>query len=189
MKQGTDGWVNDLRKIANELRLNVTLDDLEPVNILELSESIIEYNRVWFNDLCNSSVKLRTYRLFKDNNEEEPYLKMFLPRSIRSGLSQFRLGVFPLRIETGRYKREKLEDRICIFCDNEEVETEFHFLLKCDLYKNERQTLIKKVAELKGDINELNDDELFVTLLRDFPKQTAYYLNKARNIRHILTHK
>lgn len=39
----------------------------------------------------------------------------------------FKCGVPPVRIETGRYKGERVEDRISILCDLHKIETEEHF--------------------------------------------------------------
>jgi ssDNA-binding Zn-finger/Zn-ribbon topoisomerase 1 len=44
---------------------------------------------------------------------------------------KFRCGVAPLKIETGRYERKELNERLCINCDN--LEDEKHVLLKCPL--------------------------------------------------------
>ncbi len=32
-------------------------------------------------------------------------------------LAQFRSGILPLRIETGRWKNENIEDRVCMVCE------------------------------------------------------------------------
>ena len=57
--------------------------------------------------------KLRTYRLFKNYYTTENYVIEVLNRQHRSTLAKFRCGVAPLRIETGRYERLTLEQRVC----------------------------------------------------------------------------
>jgi len=49
--------------------------------------------------------KLRTYALFKEKNELEPYLWRVQDASHRRLIAQLRMGVAPLRIELGRYER------------------------------------------------------------------------------------
>ena len=71
------------------------------------------YKNVWSKTLnLNKSIqkshggnKLRSYRNFKTKYETEAYIKFnFLSCFNRSALAKFRLGVAPLRIETGRYE-------------------------------------------------------------------------------------
>ena len=72
--------------------------------------------------------KLRTYKLFKSVFETEEYCTMILPRNHRSALSRFRCGVAPIRLETGRYERLPVCERVCPFC-NDTVENEIHVIL------------------------------------------------------------
>ena len=71
---------------------------------------------------------------------------MNLGRSERAFLSQLRCGMLPLRIETGRFVGEAEEQRVCIFCQLNEIEDETHFLLKCDLYEEERVSLLEDIC-------------------------------------------
>ena len=66
--------------------------------------------------------KLRTYAEFKTEYFGEPYLLHLMPKTYRSVLAKFKGGVAPIRLETGRFKRLRVEDRVCHHCD--EVETE-----------------------------------------------------------------
>ena len=52
----------------------------------------------------------------------------------RSLLAQFRLGILPLFIETGRYSNISAENRICKFCTLNIINDEFHFLMQCPFY-------------------------------------------------------
>ena len=56
----------------------------------------------------------------------------------RSIMCQFRSGVLPLRIETGRFIGEALNQRLCWLCNTDAVEDEF--LFECALYNNLRTT-------------------------------------------------
>ncbi len=40
-----------------------------------------------------------------------------------------RRGTAPLRIETGRYERLTVEQKVCEMCDSDNVEDEMHFYL------------------------------------------------------------
>ena len=73
--------------------------------------------------------KLRLYKVLKTDFTTEQYCKIILPVKHRSAFSKLRLGVAPIRIETGRYEGLKLENRICPFCADSTVESELHVLL------------------------------------------------------------
>jgi hypothetical protein len=83
-------------------------------------------------------------------------------------------------VETGRYKGEPLEDRICTFCENNEIETEKHFLLHCSLYENIRNDLFRKL----GICNILPlDNNLFRNLIVNYPRKVAKSIYQAYKIR------
>ena len=50
-----------------------------------------------------SKPKLRTYRMLKEDFGTEPYVLSNIPKYKRSLFAQFRSGILPLHIETGRY--------------------------------------------------------------------------------------
>ena len=49
-------------------------------------------------------------------------------------------GCLPLAVETGRYWIPKmpLGERVCKLCNNDKVETEFHFVMECSKLQNLR---------------------------------------------------
>ena len=57
----------------------------------------------------------------------EPYLLITNKESIRK-LSKLRCGNHDLAIETGRYKKQAVEERLCLNCNK--VEDELHFLME-----------------------------------------------------------
>ncbi len=61
----------------------------------------------------NGSNKLRTYRTFKNTFETEMYLNKRMVFKFRKCFSMLRCGTAPLRIETGRYERLPVEQRVC----------------------------------------------------------------------------
>ena len=56
-------------------------------------------------------------------------------------MSRFRLSSHNLEIETGRYNNIARENRICKFCNQNAIETEYHFLLCCSAYDQLRNKL------------------------------------------------
>ena len=102
-------------------------------------------NQIWLNDLTGPDARqgngwntLRTYKLFKTTYAEENYVKIIIQRNHRSAFAKFRMGVAPLRIETGRYERLEEEQRVCFNC-GDTIESEEHVLLECPLYQQIRE--------------------------------------------------
>ena len=88
--------------------------------------------------------KLRTYVHIKTNFETEPYLKENISKFKRSLLTQLRIGILPLEIETGRYSRVALENRMCQICKENFIEDEIHFVCKCSAYSSIREHFYQK---------------------------------------------
>ena len=89
-------------------------------------------------------------------------------KSNRSALARFRCGVAPIRIETGRYERNypPVEERTCFNCI-QLVEDEFHVLMCCPLYADERSSLFSHASSQDPDFNILSDEDKFIYLLSD----------------------
>ena len=126
---------------------------------------INKYKNDWFNivnlDHSRNSTggnKLRTYKLFKSSVEVEKYCTMILPRNHRSALSGFKCGVAPIRLETGRYERLPICERLCPFC-NDTVENEIHVILLCPLYNDIRLQMIDYAILLESNFNDYTDEQ------------------------------
>ena len=102
-----------------------------------------KYNYEWSMQ-CAEMPKSRTYITFKTNYKTANYVKSYLSKQGRSFLAQLRFGVLPLRVETGRYRGLRPEQRTCQTGDSGDVENECHFILDCDKYTTERKVLYNK---------------------------------------------
>ena len=118
--------------------------------------------------------KLRTYRTFKTSYNVEKYVLM----NERSILAQFRIGMLPLRVETGRYIGENPEQRLCKICQGGQIEDEAHFLFNCDLYNVLRRQLISVISP-EHLFSTLSVVDKFTILMNNYPRQTAKYLRNA----------
>lgn len=136
-----NNWSSDLKSVMTDLGLNDHFVNRTTVNIRTVLSVIRNHYSVkWARDIQNVA-KLRTYRLYKTDFETEKYLCLNLNKNERSMLAQFRTGILPLRVETGRYIGEPLANRLCRLCDSQSVETEMHFLLFCAQYNDIRNTV------------------------------------------------
>ncbi len=89
----------------------------------------------WNNKLLNEDIyRLTTYKTI--NNDFTLLKHVGLPYQLRKIISRIRCSNHPLAIEKGRHKNPKTprEERVCIFCNDQYVEDEEHFLLKCPVY-------------------------------------------------------
>ena len=125
--------------------------------------------------------KLRTYCKFKREWVTDGYMRSVTTRSHRSALAKFRCGVAPLRLETGRYERGRLpvEERICLLCNCNEIESEIHVITRCPLYDDLRRELYTAAEDVNGLFNELLDADKVLFLLSNdnIVKKTARILH------------
>ena len=74
--------------------------------------------------------------------------------------ARLRSGTHQLRIETGRWVKEREEDRLCNVCVTGKVESEEHFLLECYVYRQLREGMYTKISEQTGyDLLHMKDDK------------------------------
>ncbi len=78
-----------------------------------------------------------------------------------------RCDTAPLRIETGRYERLPVEQRVCEVCDSDNVEDEMHFLISYNTFTQERTKLFTHVSQFVGTFNELSLEDKFIVLMSD----------------------
>ena len=124
--------------------------------------------------------KLRTYITYKTYFAKEPYLDIVKNRGQRALLSQLRTGVLPLSIETGRFSNIPLEYRLCLLCNEDNVEDECHFLFRCTLYSDLRSTFINCFSPNVNHFHSLSDAEkLKLVMKSDNIKHTALFIYKA----------
>ena len=109
--------------------------------------------------------KLRTYRTFKNDFSEEPYISMNITLSQRRALASLRCGVAPLLIETGRYFQLSVDEITYLICVSGSVETEKHFLMSCIFYADLRNELFIKAQSSHDMFLEWSMDERFNYLM------------------------
>ena len=108
-----------------------------------------------------------------------------MTRSERSFLAQFRLGILPINIETGRFTAPPtpVENRICTVCDQNSVENEIHFLIECTLYNTERQALFQNLLKSEN-LLMLDKQTMFINIVNTSPRALAKYVQKCYFIRN-----
>ncbi len=74
-------------------------------------------------------------------------------------------GVALLEIETGRYTRTPVEERLVNLCNLQERESEEHCLIRCELYPDIRQTLFCTAFLINPDFDHFNDTDKLCFIL------------------------
>ena len=164
----------DNRKLVNSNAIN---------NGFITSELQSVYNNLWFSCISNSQTKLRSYCLFKKNFCLENYVTMF-NHSFRSNFSKLRISAHSLMIEKGRHFAVKVkpQDRVCKLCNLNQIEDEFHLIMKCPFYDKQRAELLTIIYEV-FDLANASDKDIFVKIMSvtdyDCLKPVIQFVNSA----------
>ena len=153
--------------------------DIDEISLQMLQKDSID----WHQEVLNKP-KLRTYVTFKSELHVEDYLYYVTNRRSRSLLGQFRMGILPLYVETGRFNNTPLERRLCTCCSLNEIEDEYHFLMICPKYDNLRHNLFSKITDI--NLNVLSERDKFAKILKFYQKYLANYIVEAFEIRQKL---
>ena len=156
LENGANNWAGNVKYILSKYGFLYVWEN--PTNIGNINCFINSFkNRVqdeflqeWFASVGNSS-KLLLYKEIKSHFGYESYLDNIVTKKYRSILTKIRLTAHNLKIETGRYARNPIErrERLCVFCDENLVEDEYHFVIECNAYAAIRAKYIKKYYTAK----------------------------------------
>ncbi|KAK6171961.1 hypothetical protein SNE40_018378 [Patella caerulea] len=171
-------WCADMKVLFEKLNLSDYYTNKLSININVVKSKMWTYVAESWHVKLSNSPKLRTYAVFKNEFKTENYLVFNLPRNERSILAQFRCGVLPLRVETGRFIGEKLEDRTCQMCAHNCIEDEKHFILSCSLYSDLRQYWFNEAtSDLQS--SQMQDNDRLIYLMNNLPRRCAKFLTRA----------
>ena len=186
--KGITNWFANVRNLLEKYGfLDIWLDPLS-VNqnqfIAIFKQRLLdEYIQEWRASVNNNDI-LFLYRSVKINFGMESYLENIFSRNLRIALTKLRISAHNLRIQTGRYSRDRVDRnlRYCLICNTNEIEDEFHFVLKCPVYENLRKKYIKRYYRSRPSMFK------FVQLLRSDVnkdiKMLCNYINEAFKLRY-----
>ena len=78
--------------------------------------------------------RLHFYSQIKQDFSFEAYLELS-DFTLRKTIAKFRCSDHKLEIEKGRHRKTPRDERLCKLCASKEIETEDHFLTKCQFYE------------------------------------------------------
>ena len=108
----------------------------------------------------------------------ENYVRLNLSRNERSILAQISCGILPIHVETGRFERLKIEERLCDHCTSNAIEDEYHFLFHCPLYHPERDLFYQTITMIYANFRQLSDANKLKTLFTFEPRKLGKYACK-----------
>lgn len=173
-----NNWCGEVKRIFEELDMLHIFENKEPCNLDDIKIKFTNMYKEHWESILPDQIKLRTYNKYKTSHGPDKYLKLNLSRLERSLVAQFRLGILPLNIEAGRFRRLKLEDRICPIC-HDGIEDECHFLFTCPLYTELRVKLISTLQLDNINFDELSNFEKLRILFTTYTRQTVKYICQA----------
>ena len=138
-----------------------------------------------FSKIQSETSKLRTYSIFKKEPGYEKYLTEVKNVSIRKNVTKFRLSNHKLMIEVGRHQGKEKHERYCPFCPNH-VETEFHFLFHCPLYRAKRIEFITPITEKIHNFQFLNEHQKLELVLCSMDEAVCKFISISTEIREFL---
>ena len=185
-------WSSEVRDILDRNGLiNIYTQNIFSLDNVSkaLKQSLFKKDQNNWKSKCLPLPKLRTFNKFKNFSSDSPHIFKPLSFMQRKMLSKFRLGLLHLRIETARFVRPKIppEERVCLICNNGEVEDESHFLLICSKFDQQRQVLFNKIPD-SNSFHALDAKDKLNFLVNDpnIVKQTAKFIVDAFEFRSTL---
>jgi hypothetical protein len=91
-------------------------------------------------------------------------------------MAQLRMGILPIRVETGRFTNLKLNDRLCQICHDQKVEDELHFLFTCDAYTEKRQTFFDEMLNKNDEFIQMSNTDKLKFCCEYEPRKLAKYI-------------
>ena len=162
-------WIEDLHSNLAEIGWdNVDPQDLEAVSLKELGHMINcgVWRAVidkWETDL-ESKPKLSVLREIYDRGYSARCVEVE-DKKMRRILTKLQGGTAELRIETGRWRGLRREDRVCTICCDGEIEEAEHLILRCKVAGEERKNLLEEMKKVDGDLQDKSEKEQLAAIL------------------------
>ena len=142
---GKVNWASKIKHILYSFGFGYIWEQQSVSNVNSfLSEFVYRlkssYEQDWHAALTNSS-KFSPYSSFKLSFGVEFYVKELTISKFRSAFAQLRCSSHRLRIETGRYIKEPKHNRLCLVCNQQQIEDEYHFFINMQLLPKSKTSI------------------------------------------------
>ena len=152
---GQNSFYSNIIKMSEYLNLfDFNYNSLSDSKIKQLVNLMKKKYVSYWNQTLQHSLKLSFYHSIKKNYSLSTYLDSTRKNPMRT-LVKLRIGCHNLRVETGRYDKIPLEERICPLCIGNKIEDETHLLLDCQRHSSMRDIFLSKVETKIDEIRKL----------------------------------
>ena len=158
---GYKNWVHRVKNLLDNYGFSHVFYNPNPIYLEKFprifKQRVIDcFIQDWYRSI-ESSAALEEYKHFKNHFGYEPYLDI-LSNNYRFFLTRMRLSSHSLRIQTGRYGRNKIprNERICQCCNTNDIEDVFHFICICPSYDRLRKKYLDKKYYVRPSVFKFN---------------------------------
>ena len=128
-------WILTIEKLLGCFNLADKIGNHEKFKKITKFEMDRGYSNHWITELRKPDLsRLSFYKEIKGEFKMETYLQTTNPEH-RKYIAKIRCSDHSLQIEKGRHRNIPRTERKCKLCSTDEIETEKHFLLKCNKYE------------------------------------------------------
>ena len=171
---GQNSFYSNIMKMSEYFSLfDFNYNSLSDSKIKQLVDLMKKQYVSYWNQTLQHSRKLSFYHSIKKNYSLSAYLDSRRKNPTRRTLVKLRIGCHNLRVETGRYDKIPLEERICPLCTGNKIEDETHLLLDCQRYSSMRDIFLSKIETKIDEIRKLSHENLISQLMNS----NDYYVN------------
>lgn len=182
-------WLQNINTFCDKIKLfKASKHSFQNIDISQSKSYICGlYEKQWRVHLKSNSRLNHTYSKIKHNLCYEPYLNNITNIKHRKTLTSIRISTHKLHFELGRHNKSKIDKKLrtCKFCPDD-IEDEFHLLIKCNMYNNLRTNLYKDINELCSNFKDLAPYDKLIYMLtaeNEIAKLVAKYCYEALIIR------
>ena len=192
---GQDCWLTRVEKIEKLLRIpsHLSWSKTSGKKLATIVKS--KFDRYWLDKINEFKTnkndnydhnKLRVYKLFKSSFTAEPYVTLVRNRNQRSSLTRLRISAHTLATELLRRTKPitPINQRFCAYCKTDEIaanksiDTEQHFMVECSAFRNTRDAMFAKIADIIPGFKDFSDFDKFATLMCPTTPQLIKSVNR-----------
>jgi hypothetical protein len=155
-------WIVYIQNTFNDLGLSYFWEeqDVQGVSLSSFKALILQrltdqFIQEWSADVYNSS-SCYNYRIYKTTWGMEKYLTC-VTENLRIPFTRFRLLNNKLPVTKLRYEGVPRSERLCTLCNSNKIGDEFHYVLECPYFVNNRKIYLKKYYNKDPNTFKLND--------------------------------
>ena len=180
-------WLKNIEEILNSCNMGsiwLNPKSYKPDQLKnEISQKLLtKYKQTWLHEVDTKS-SCRTYKTFKKELNLEKYL-LVLDSTDRINISKFRCRKTKIPVTILGYANRGIDynDRKCTLCNLEEIGDEFHYILLCPVFQQQRQTYLEDqylTDPNREKFSELMQSQIPSTLRRlaKFITEINYFFN------------